>query len=74
MKDMYSKTANRTELSIPTKTNSVATLYIQIKERSGKGNNQNVSEQSDQESSNTFEIYSDYACLKVSGETLKNYR
>ena len=49
----------------------VATPYIQIKERSGKGSNQTVPEQLDQESSNTFEIYSDYACLKVSGETLR---
>ena len=46
-------------------------IYMQTKERSGKGNNQNVPEQSDQESSITFEIYSNYACLKVSGETLR---
>ena len=48
----------------------VATLYIYIRteERSGKGNNQNVPEQLDLESSFTFKIYSDYACLKV------NYR
>ena len=49
----------------------VATLYIQTEERSGKGNNQNVPEQLDLESSFTFEIYSDYACLKVSRETLR---
>ena len=68
MKDMCSKPTNRTELSIPmNKKPCVATLY---KDGSGKGNNQNVSEQSDQESSITFEIYSDYACLKVSRETL----
>ena len=46
-------------------------IYIQTKERSGKGNNQNVLEQSDQESPITFEIYNDYACLKVSRETLR---
>ena len=44
--------------------------YIQTKDGSRKGNNQNVPEQLDQESSITFEIYSDYACLKVSRETL----
>ena len=76
MKDMYSKPTNRTELSIPlNKKPCVATLslyiYIQTKERSGKGNNQNVPEQLDQESSITFEIYSDYACPKVSRETLR---
>ena len=39
----------------------------------GKGNNQNVPEQLDLdlESSFTFEIYSDYACLKVRSETLR---
>ena len=42
------------------------TLDIQVKERSGKGNTQNVPEQLDLESSITVEIYSDYACLKVS--------
>ena len=31
----------------------------------------NVSEQLDQKSSIAFEIYSDYACPKVSGETLR---
>ena len=46
-------------------------ICMQTKERSGKGNNQNVPEQSDQESSITFKIYSDYACLKVSGETVR---
>ena len=63
---------SRTELSIPMKQKPfVATPYnIQTEERSGKGNNQNVPEQLDQESSITFEIYSDYACLKVSRETL----
>ena len=45
--------------------------FKQTKERSGKGNNQDVPEQLDQESSITFEIYSDYACLKVSRETLR---
>ena len=43
---------------------------MQTKDSSGKGNNQNVPEQSDQEYSITFEIYSD-ACLKVSRETLR---
>ena len=46
-------------------------IYIQTKEHSGKENNQNVPEQLDQESSITFETYSDYACLEVSGETLR---
>ena len=46
-------------------------IWIQTKESSGKGNNQNVPEQSDQESSITFEIYSNYACLMVSRETLR---
>ena len=41
------------------------------KERSGKGNNQIVPEQLDLEFSFAFEIYSDYACLKVSRETLR---
>ena len=65
MKDMYSKPTNRTELSNPMKTKSIA------EERSGKGNNQNVPEQLDLESSFTFKIYSDYACLKVNRETLR---
>ena len=40
MKDMYSKPTNRTELSIPmNKKPCVATLYIQTKDGSGKGNN-----------------------------------
>ena len=56
MKDMYSKPTNRSELSIPMKTKSLA---------------ENVHEQLDLESSFTFKIYSDYACLKVSGETLR---
>ena len=74
MKDMYSKPTNRTEFSIPmNKKPCVATLYIyiQTKDGSGKGNNQNVPEQLDQESSITFKIYSDYACLKVSRGTLR---
>ena len=37
---------------------SCHSIYIQTKEHSGKGNNQNVPEQSDQESSLTFEICS----------------
>ena len=49
----------------------VATIYIQTEERSGKGNNQNVPEQLDLESSFTLKIYSDYACLKVGMETLR---
>ena len=49
----------------------VATIYIQTEERSGKGNNQNVPEQLDLESSFTLKIYSDYACLKVGRETLR---
>ena len=73
MKDMYSKPTNRTELSIPMKTKSLAQpLYIyKTEECSGKGNNQKVPEQLDLESSFTFKIYSDYACLKVSRETLR---
>ena len=75
MKDMYSQPTNKTELSIPmNKRPCVAALcyiHVQTEERSGKGNNQNVPEQLDQKSSITFEIYSDYACLKVSGETLR---
>ena len=77
MKDMYSKPTNRTELSIPMKQKALHShsayiyIYIQTKEHSGKGNNQNVLEHLDQESSITFEIYSDYACLKVSRETLR---
>ena len=48
----------------------VATLYTYTKRRTfGKGNNPNVPEQLDLESSFTFKIYSDYACLKVSRET-----
>ena len=50
----------------------IATLYIYTNRRPfGRGNNQNVPEQLDLESSFTFEIYSDYACLKVSRETLR---
>ena len=52
----------------------VATLYIytaQTEERWETGNNQNVPEQLDLESSFTFKIYSDYACLKVGMETLR---
>ena len=66
MKDMYSKPTNRTELSIPMKTKSLASpLYIFTNRRTfGKGNNQNVPEQLDLESSFTFKIYSDYACLR----------
>ena len=72
LKDMYSKPTNRTELSIPYKQKALRShcIYIQTKDGSGKGNNQNVPEQSDQESSITFEIYSNYACPKVSRETL----
>ena len=70
MDDMYSKPTNRTEPSIPmNKKSCVATQIYKTKERSGKGNNQNVPQQLDQESSITFEIYSDYACRKVSRET-----
>ena len=63
MKDMYSKPANRTELSIPMKTKSLALplYYIQTEKRSGKGNNQNIPEHLDLESSFTFKLYSDYA-------------
>ena len=73
MKGMNSKPTNRTELSIPMKQKALRShsIYIQSKERSRQGNNQNVPEQSDEESSITFEIYSDYACLKVSSETLR---
>ena len=46
-------------------------MIYKTKERSGKGNNQNVPEQLDLESFFTFEIYSNYACLKVSRETLR---
>ena len=46
-------------------------IYIRTEERSGKGNNQNVLEQLDLESSFTCKIYSDYACLKVGRETLR---
>ena len=46
-------------------------IHTQTEERSGKGNNQNVPEQLDLESSFTFKIYSDYACLKVGRETLR---
>ena len=48
-------------------------IYIQTEERSGKGNNQNLPEQLDLESScrPTFKIDSDYACLKVDRETLR---
>ena len=71
---MYSKPTNRTELYIPMKTKKpyVATLYIYTNRRTfGKGNNQNVPEQLDLESSFTFKVYSDYTCLKVSRETLR---
>ena len=72
MKDMYSKPTNRTELSIPVKTKALRNHYIYTNRRTfGKRNNQNVPEQLDLESSFTFEIYSDYACLKVSRETLR---
>ena len=78
MKDMYSKPTNRTELSIPMKTalrsHSLSlslSLSLRTEERSGKGNNQNVPEQLDLESSFTFKIYRDYACLKVGRETLR---
>ena len=58
MKDMYSKPTNRTELSIPMNKKALRShslsIYIQIKDGSGKGNNQNVPEQPDQESSITF--------------------
>ena len=46
-------------------------VCVQTKEHFGKGNNQNVPEQLDQESSITFEIYSDYSRLKVSRKTLR---
>ena len=46
-------------------------IYIRTEERLGKGNNQNVPEQLDLESSFTFKIYSDYARLKVNRETLR---
>ena len=76
MKDMYSKPTNRTELSIPMKTKALhshsLSLYIYTNQRMfGKGNNQNVPEQLDLESSSTFKIYSNYTCLKVSMETLR---
>ena len=47
-------------------------IYIKTKYGSGKGNNLNVPEQLDQESSITFEVYNDYACLKVS-RNIENY-
>ena len=46
-------------------------IYTQTQERSGKGNNEKVPEQLDLESSFTFKICSDYACLNVSRETLR---
>ena len=71
MKGMYSKPTNRTELAVPMKKALRShCIYLQTKDGSGKGNNYNVPEQLDQESSITFEIYSDYACLKVSRERL----
>ena len=72
---MYSKPTNRTELSIPMKTNALRSHYIYIytnRRAFRKRNNQNVPEQVDLEYSFTFEIYSDYACLKVSRETLRS--
>ena len=69
---MYSKPTNRTELSIPMKTKALRSHYIYTNRRTfWKRNNQNVPELLDLESSFTFEIYSDYACLKVSRETLR---
>ena len=66
MKDMYSKPTNRTELSVPiSKKPCVATLYMFLNVCS-----KNVPEQLVQESTITFEIYGDHACLKVSRETL----
>ena len=63
---------NRTLNSNEDKTPCVATLYIYTNRRTfGKGNNQNVPEHLDLESSFAFKIYSDYACLKVSRETLR---
>ena len=52
------------------KTNIYVYIHVQTKDGSGKGNNQNVLGELDQESSITFEIYSDYACLKMSRQTL----
>ena len=74
MKEMYSKPTNRTELSIPMKIKALRShsIYIYTNRRTfGIGNNQNVPEKLDLESSCTFKIYSDYACLKVSRETLR---
>ena len=47
-------------------------IYIYTNRRTfGKRNNQNVPKQLDLESSFTFKIYNDYACLKVNRETLR---
>ena len=74
MKGMYSKPTNRTELSIPmNKKLYVASVYRSIsKPKLVPERELECPEQLglDQESSITFEIYSDYACLKVSRETL----
>ena len=75
MKDMYSKPTNRTELSIPMKTKALRSHYIYTNRRTfGKRNNQNVPEQLNLESSFTFTIYSDYACLKGEQGNIENYR
>ena len=74
MKDMYSKPTNRTlnfnEDEKPCVASLSLSLYIYI-QTFWKGNNQNVPEQLDLESSFTFKIYRDYACLKVNRETLR---
>ena len=71
---MYSKPTNKTELSIPMRPRALCSHSIYIYEPKNvreKENNQNVPEQLDLESSFTFKIYSDYACLKVNRETLR---
>ena len=52
----------------------VDTLFIHVytnRRTFGKGNKQNIPDELDLESSFTFKICSDYACLKVSRETLR---
>ena len=53
MKDMYSKLKNRTELSIPMNKKPCLTTVFKNNDGSGKGNNYNIPEQLDQESSIT---------------------
>ena len=69
---MYIKPTNRTELLIPMNKKPCVAILDIYKPKMGpeRETSRMFLNRPDQESSSTFEIYSDYACLKVNRETL----